>query len=186
MLISAWKCYPHCLHYWFDAGASPHCSGNRMLLSRHCWVGMFCLWLKKKNPPTIAELVPQLRSAARPLAREKHGGKKVLKNTQIVFFSNSIYSPSGPKLLPSRGFNSLANTVFLLLLSIVTKRLWGKQWRRLGRQWVDYNKNSRNAAKFGEHVSFEVARELKSLDLHVFPWKIENISESYCPHHIHL
>lgn len=41
---------------------------------------------------------------------------------QIVFFSNSIYSPSGTKLLPDKGFDSLANTVsFLLLSSIIRK-----------------------------------------------------------------
>lgn len=131
---------------------------------------MFCLWLKK-NPPTIAELVLQLRSAARALQEKSmgRGEKKVLKITQIVFFSNSISFPSGPQIFPHRGFNSLTNTVFLLLLSIVRKSLCGEQWHRLGPQWVVYNKKARKAEKFGEHVIFEVGRELESLDLQVFP-----------------
>lgn len=121
---------------------------------------MLCLWLKKE-PSHLFRIGTPSEECSKTTAREKHGKrgeKKVLKNTQIVFFSNSIYSPSGPKLFPYRGFNSLANTVFLLLLSIVRKSLCGEQWRRLGRQWVVYNKKARKAEKFGEHVTFEVGR----------------------------
>lgn len=77
----------------------------------------------------------QLMRATKATAREKH--RKVLQNTQIVFFSDSIYSPSGPKLPPFRGFNGLANTDFPFVIEHCSgKKFYSKQLLCLGLQWV--------------------------------------------------